>query len=400
MPAQKCRVMTVLPAHVDVGRQPDGSKSLHASYWAFWALWLLAFPHHAEAADSSVYCGLYSVYGASVALGRPIEFEKLLNANYIGEPNGSSAGELVRALNDFGFTASVFSGLSIETLRSGPCPMILHVASGDQLEAYNHWVLFLGCEGDSGNIVDSVDGKQRLPLAQILTRWDGNAIFVGNEPVTAASVILPDLLLYGQYGLILLGSVLLVGRWLPDLSSINKAAIRVHPWRRCSRELAAILFIGAAAGCLFHAVDPIGFFPNPGAASFVAAAQLESFIPERSLAEVQSLARQDALVFIDARFAPDYEAGHIPGARSIPVDATRLQRTNALTGLSRHQNIVVYCQSSGCRFADLVAVGLVREGFEQVSVFPGGWVEWMGDATSSYAQQAGNEVAERKVKPD
>jgi rhodanese-related sulfurtransferase len=362
------------------GRLPWASSGHRLLVSSAIGLVVLSLGGTARGTDASAYCGLYAVYGASVAMGRPIEFGELLKPKYIGSNLGSSASELVDAVKDLGFTASVFSGLGVETLRSSNCPIILHVAAGEQLEAYNHWILFLGCDGDQGIIADAVDGKQRVPLAHVVARWDGNAIFVGNKPVRSIDLRWPELVLYLQYGFIVLAAILLASRLQ------RRYCPPARHWSRAlGGESVVILGIGVLTGILFHSLDPaVGFFRNPGPASFVAAAQIDGSIPKRSLEEVQSLVNAGSVVFIDARFSRDYEAGHLPGARSLPVDATAKQRAIALAQLPHNQPIIVYCQSTGCGFSDVVSNGLIREGFTDVSIFPGGWAEWKSSLTSSF----------------
>jgi rhodanese-related sulfurtransferase len=59
------------------------------------------------------------------------------------------------------------------------------------------------------------------------------------------------------------------------------------------------------------------------------------------------LARGDVVV-LDVRPEPEYKAGHIPGAQSVPVDALA---TLAPT-LPRRRQIVAYCRGPYCVYAD------------------------------------------------
>ena len=57
-------------------------------------------------------------------------------------------------------------------------------------------------------------------------------------------------------------------------------------------------------------------------------------------AEFQKLHTAGGVVVVDVRGAADYEGGHIPGARSIPLDQVE-KRVAALKALKRP--IVLYC---------------------------------------------------------
>jgi rhodanese-related sulfurtransferase len=67
-----------------------------------------------------------------------------------------------------------------------------------------------------------------------------------------------------------------------------------------------------------------------------------------SAAELQErLARGDVVV-LDVRPQPEYEAGHIPGAESVPLDALAARAPK----LPRGRQIVAYCRGPYCVYAD------------------------------------------------
>jgi len=91
----------------------------------------------------------------------------------------------------------------------------------------------------------------------------------------------------------------------------------------------------------------------------------------------------DVLV-VDVRMADEYGAGHIPGARHVPVG--RLQERLDELPASSERSIVTVC-SSGYR-SSLAGSLLLREGFEPVAHLRGGFSGW---------EKAGHEV---EVPPD
>jgi rhodanese-related sulfurtransferase/DNA-binding MarR family transcriptional regulator len=67
-----------------------------------------------------------------------------------------------------------------------------------------------------------------------------------------------------------------------------------------------------------------------------------------SATELQErLARGDVVV-LDVRPEPEYKAGHIPGAQSVPVDAL----ASLAPKLPRRRQIVAYCRGPYCVYAD------------------------------------------------
>ncbi len=63
-------------------------------------------------------------------------------------------------------------------------------------------------------------------------------------------------------------------------------------------------------------------------------------------------------VVLDVRPSVEYEAGHIPGARSVPVGELRRLRS-----LSKDIEIVAYCRGPYCVYADEAVRQLRRRGF-------------------------------------
>lgn len=78
-----------------------------------------------------------------------------------------------------------------------------------------------------------------------------------------------------------------------------------------------------------------------------------------SAAELRQRLAQGDLTLLDVRPATEYGAGHIPGARSVPVD----HLAEALRDLPRDQEVIAYCRGPYCVFADEAVALLQRHGF-------------------------------------
>ncbi len=72
--------------------------------------------------------------------------------------------------------------------------------------------------------------------------------------------------------------------------------------------------------------------------------------------ELRARLADDAVIVLDVRPTEEYRAGHIPGARSVPVG----ELEHALRELPRDREIVAYCRGPYCVFSD-EAVVLLRE---------------------------------------
>jgi rhodanese-related sulfurtransferase len=85
---------------------------------------------------------------------------------------------------------------------------------------------------------------------------------------------------------------------------------------------------------------------------------------------IRRLSRGDA-VLVDVRPAEEYLAGHIEGARSIPIDALR-QR---LAELPEDREVIAYCRGPFCAYAH-EAVRLLERAGRRARRLEEGWPEW------------------------
>jgi rhodanese-related sulfurtransferase len=83
------------------------------------------------------------------------------------------------------------------------------------------------------------------------------------------------------------------------------------------------------------------------------------------------LAKKGEVVVLDVRPAAEYEAAHLPFARSIPIDELR-QR---LAELPAGKTVVAYCRGPYCLMARDAVELLRQEGFEALHL-PEGVAEW------------------------
>lgn len=114
-------------------------------------------------------------------------------------------------------------------------------------------------------------------------------------------------------------------------------------------------------------------------ASAARLAEVERAAREYVGEEVEAIGREELIgrlsrgeaVLVDVRPVEEYEAGHIDGARSIPVD--ELERR--LTELPEDREVIAYCRGPFCAYAHEAVRALERAG-RRARRFEGGWPEW------------------------
>lgn len=118
-------------------------------------------------------------------------------------------------------------------------------------------------------------------------------------------------------------------------------------------------------------------------------ALVQTFLSDRerlqgvSIDELRRRIDERSTVVLDVRPAVEYEAGHIRGARSIPITELRTR----LKELPKSREIVAYCRGPYCVFADEAVAVLRNKGYKAFRL-EDGFPDWaiQGLPTSSPAR--------------
>lgn len=323
------------------------------------------------------YCGINALYAACRLVGCDVDFADLVNTDVISSRGGSTVADLVRAATRTGARAVPFENLTVTMLLEAREPFILHVANS--AGEYSHFVLFLGLDeaGERAFVYDPPGPVQHVTLRELRRRWAGDAVGVasasaeefGLQQARRATVRRGAILVVVAFGLLL---VVHLGSRLrrEGEHSIGSIATAV------ARE--AVLLVILSGG--------LAFAWNPGSRSAHATfasnrAALEE--PDESRFETVDAARVRQMasagaVIVDARNPLAFQQGSLPDAINIPTYLNRLERLERMRGVAKDRQIVVFCQSRQCTFSEAVAQNLGYDGFVNIAIFSGGWVDWSG----------------------
>lgn len=291
--------------------------------------------------------------------------------------------ELQAAAESLGLYSEGLKGLKPDHLGKwdNDVGIILHIAADPETSTtYNHYVLFLDDEGADVLLFDPFEGVVRYSKGQLLAQMSGFGLIVSKERglLSFSQGFASPAVIFA----VMIFSLFFVSRRFAH-ARIEDMGHNFDRWMGFALGGAVfIVSVGAMgmASLLWHSISPAGFFRNSDVIATIRERNFSHFLPEYSASEVAELLRQDNrfVVIVDARFSFDYEAGSLPGAISIPVDASNAQIESALRDVDRSAEVVVFCQSSGCPFAERIAKRLKNDfGMNNLALFSGGWLEWL-----------------------
>jgi rhodanese-related sulfurtransferase len=321
------------------------------------------------------YCGLRSLYAATRFEGGTLDFASLLKFEYLGSTKGSSAEELIRAARDNGFWTAPIDNISENFLGNLRHPLILHVKPDLSSKNYDHFIVCLRSVPGGVRVLDAPDPVVTKSLGSVLAITDGIGIVVSSSPINDTSSVAgepaPTAVLAG----IALITALGLAVW-SRLSPNQPPARRPARYRFTAsvRQAFFIALLAIAAGFGTNTIWSNGLLASSGGQI----ADPPPGPPYQTIDRTQLLAQlaKDYPVIVDARHPADYAAGHIPGAINISVDASDAQRRDVMRNIPLDHPVVIYCQSSTCPYAPLLAAGFRSDGRSQLMLYRGGWLDW------------------------
>jgi rhodanese-related sulfurtransferase len=321
------------------------------------------------------YCGIYCLYAAMKLSGQRINCVDLLTPRYVSSPSGSSLADLRQAALDHGLHAAAFGRVTRGMLRECGYSVILHVRPDIKATKYSHYILFIGAESGKARIFDPPNPVRLVPFPELAALWDGSGLIVSAHPVDLSRAFAAERKRVIPFvtGIVL---IVLSIHWMHRHLSVDLFLPRRKRIGLCFVQTAVLCITTLTIALLYHFVCDDGLLANAQATMAIQQAHGGNFISKIGEAKVRNLL-SDGAVLIDARYSRDYQAGHLDGALNLPVDANDAARHGIMSAVRNDSRIVIYCQSKGCKFAEKIAVDLIDDGFSHVSIFRGGWNEWI-----------------------
>ena len=150
-------------------------------------------------------------------------------------------------------------------------------------------------------------------------------------------------------------------------------------FQRLCLNAAGILIVAVACGAASQLVrrDRIPWFEDWS--SYIEAKALKEGIPLATAAQVMTFLQSGTHLILDARPAADYEAGHLPTARSVPYDSVADAMVAVQQYLTPSGPIMTYCSGKDCDESFLLTQYLRQQGFTNVVLFAGGFETWSAE---------------------
>jgi len=139
---------------------------------------------------------------------------------------------------------------------------------------------------------------------------------------------------------------------------------------RTFRQASIIVLAGAALGLAANAVSPRRV---PILTPLKAPPHARDVV---SLDEAKTLWNSGTVFFLDARATADYEAGHIAGALSLPIDEFDDHYPQIQAMLTTDSTIVAYCDGLDCDLSHRLMDRLRELGYQHVRLLVNGWTTW------------------------
>jgi len=308
-----------------------------------------------ESRTPTSYCGIYCVNAVATSFGRTSDPASIIQEKYLSGRFGSTAKDLEQLSSDLGLMSVSRQNLSFLDLELSNCPAILHVRTPGSVKS-SHWMLFFGFEKNGKvRVYDPPRHQGSLTEGELLSIWDGVAIFVSDDQKHLPKYFYPFFVLISI-------CVPIAGFHFTNRIGLN-----------CKLEFLVVI---VASVVFTHVCFPAGFLWNHLPQSILFAAHQKISHKDYSYEDIRKLHSRNEVQLIDARAEDAFDEYRLPDAKNLPVSSGILAIKNFSESLDHKKKIVVYCQNNQCGWAHKVAGLLEMMTQKPIGVFRGGVEEW------------------------
>jgi rhodanese-related sulfurtransferase len=316
-------------------------------------------------------CGNLCLYAFARQRKIEVRLPTLLEPRYL-QKKGATLGQLQQAAEAVGLHAAPVKRISYTFLQKTPFDIILHVKTGPTAVQYDHFVLFQGMEGNNLRILDLPKKGALLPYSDFLAVSDGYGLVLSTTPISNSELFAP--VRHARITRFIMVAVLVL-----IVALLRSALKRVKKPMRpllLAGGMTTILSFTIVLSVAYHCVSRVGLIHAANATEQIREAHFNYFLPKISKAELSGIVKGQNATIIDSRHKRDFESGHLPGAINVPVDSVGGDIGSRMGSIDKKRPLIVYCQSSACPFAGIVAKELQSLGYTDIRLYKGGWREW------------------------
>jgi rhodanese-related sulfurtransferase len=332
--------------------------------------------------------GIACLGRAARLLDAPLDMVALLNSPLLRSQDQDSTHQLANLAIQEKLHAIVLDHVTAEQIKDCHLPMLIHVFGARYSTKPDYYVLCTGIRHGKVNLFSPSRCELSIPLSEFDEDRRGEVVVLSRQELAAADRVVrravPIAQIAMMVGIVCSAGVLFISQRRQMSDSIAPGVIRgalaarfQFPSLVSAAVVLAIVSRLAAGQSLVPpppaaAGEPIDFMlPAGNAVTNATAKPLEI-----SVDAARGRFAAGAL-FVDARDAGEFDAGHIKGAINCP--ATDISRWHLhLAGIDSHCPIVVYCAMASCKKGEYVATFLLANGFTDACLYRDGWVKWTG----------------------
>jgi rhodanese-related sulfurtransferase len=145
--------------------------------------------------------------------------------------------------------------------------------------------------------------------------------------------------------------------------------------RRILLEAAVIVTLGVVVGLSLHYPLIFASFSS-GHSSVLPAPGAPVVYPQPAAGQQVQLLLQQGALAVDARSPEAFAAGHLPGARSLPLAEAEELLDTFRREVASDRPLIVYCSGYGCPDSFDLGLLLLAAGYTEVYAYEGGLPEW------------------------